>query len=42
VPWHGSRLPITAVVADLSATKDAGLKKALARIKRTIAAEAEG
>jgi hypothetical protein len=42
VPWHGSRLPITAMVADLSDPKDAGLKKALARIKRTMAAEAKG
>jgi hypothetical protein len=42
VPWHGSRLSITAVVADLSDPKDAGLKKALARIKRTMAAETAG
>ncbi len=31
---RGNKLPITAVVADLSNAKDAGLKKALARVKR--------
>ena len=30
----GHRLPITAVLADLSDPKDAGLKKALSRVKR--------
>lgn len=33
---RGRKTPITAVVADLSDPKDAGLKKALARVKRTI------
>lgn len=33
---RGNKLPITAVVADLSSAKDAGLKKALARVKRAI------
>lgn len=31
---RGNKLPITTVVADLSNAKDAGLKKALARVKR--------
>ena len=30
----GNRLPIAAVLADLSDPKDSGLKKALARVKR--------
>jgi len=34
VGFRGSKLPITAVVADLSNPRDAGLKKAIARIKR--------
>ena len=34
VGFRGSKLPITAVVADLSNPKDAGLTKALARVKR--------
>jgi molybdopterin-guanine dinucleotide biosynthesis protein len=32
--WRASRLPITAVVANLSDPMDAGLKKAVARVKR--------
>ena len=35
----GSRVPITALVADLSDPKDPGLRKALARVKRTIRKE---
>ena len=34
VGLRGNKLPVTAVVADLSNPKDAGLKKALARVKR--------
>lgn len=34
--WRGTRIPITAVVADLGDPKDAGLKKALARAKRAV------
>ncbi|MBK7539250.1 MAG: hypothetical protein IPI49_28575 [Myxococcales bacterium] len=30
----GNKLPVTAVVADLSNPKDVGLKKAVARVKR--------
>jgi hypothetical protein len=30
----GNKLPITAVLADLADPKDAGLKKAVARVKR--------
>ncbi|MGH9010656.1 MAG: hypothetical protein ACRDYF_12530, partial [Acidimicrobiia bacterium] len=33
---RGSRVPITAVVADLAATRDPGTRKALARVRRTI------
>lgn len=33
---RGSKVPITAVVADLSSPKDAGLQKAVARVRRTI------
>lgn len=33
---RSQRIPITAVVADLADPKDAGLKKALARVKRAI------
>jgi hypothetical protein len=32
---RGNKLPVTAIVADLSNPKDAGLKKAIARVKRT-------
>lgn len=35
---RGSRTPVTAVVADLSNAKDAGLKKAMARVKRSLRA----
>jgi hypothetical protein len=35
--YRGSKIPITAVIADLSNAKDAGLKKALARVKRSLA-----
>jgi hypothetical protein len=31
---RGSKVPITAVIADLTDRKDAGLKKAIARVKR--------
>jgi len=31
---RGNKLPVTAVVADLSNPKDVGLKKAVARVKR--------
>lgn len=34
VGLRGNKIPITAVVADLSNARDAGLKKALARVKR--------
>jgi hypothetical protein len=33
---RGNRRPITAVAADLSNRKDAGTRKALARVKRAI------
>ena len=33
---HGTKIPITAIVANLSDPKDAGLKKALARIGREV------
>jgi hypothetical protein len=33
---QGSRVPITAVIADLRGEKDPGLKKALARVKRAL------
>lgn len=36
--YRGNKLPITAVVADLSAPKDPGLKKAITRVKRAIKA----
>lgn len=32
--FRGSRVPVTAVVADLSDPKDPGLRKAIARVKR--------
>lgn len=32
--FRGSRVPVTAVVADLSSPKDAGLRKAIARVRR--------
>jgi hypothetical protein len=34
--WRGSRVPITVVVADLADPRDAGTRKAVARVKRTI------
>jgi hypothetical protein len=33
--WRGSRVPITAVVADLADPRDAGTRKAVARVKRS-------
>lgn len=36
VRLKGDRRPVTAVVADLSDPKDAGLKKAIARVRRTV------
>jgi hypothetical protein len=34
--WRGSRVPITAVVADLADPRDAGTRKALARVRRSV------
>ena len=34
--FRGSKVPVTAVVADLSNPKDPGLKKAIARVRRTV------
>ena len=34
--WHGSRVPITAVVADLADPRDAGTRKAVARVRRSV------
>ena len=34
--WRGQRTPITAVVADLTQPRDAGLVKAMARVRRTL------
>jgi hypothetical protein len=34
--WRGSRVPITAVVADLADPRDAGTRKAVARVKRSL------
>jgi hypothetical protein len=39
---HGTRIPITAVVADLADPGDPGLKKAVARVKRAIRAANPG
>jgi hypothetical protein len=39
--YRGSRTPVTAVVANLADTRDAGLKKAIARVKRSTAAARE-
>jgi hypothetical protein len=36
IGWHGHRLPITAVVANLADPRDAGRKKALGRVRRTM------
>jgi hypothetical protein len=33
--WRGSRVPVTAVVADLADPRDAGTRKAVARVKRS-------
>jgi hypothetical protein len=38
--WRGSRVPITAVVADLADARDAGTRKAVARVKRSVRAVA--
>ena len=35
--WRGSRVPITAVVADLSDARDSGLRRALTRVARAFA-----
>ena len=34
VGLRGNKLPVTAVIADLTNPKDAGLKKAVTRVKR--------
>ena len=34
--WRGHRTPITAVVANISDARDAGRKKAIARVRRTL------
>ena len=34
--WRGSRMPVTAVVADLADARDAGTRKAVARVKRSV------
>ena len=34
--WRGSRVPITAVVADLADPRDAGTRKAVARVRRSV------
>jgi hypothetical protein len=34
--WRGSRVPITAVVADLADARHAGTRKAVARVKRSV------
>jgi hypothetical protein len=34
--WRGSRVPITAVVTDLANARDAGTRKAVARVKRNV------
>jgi hypothetical protein len=34
--WRGSRVPITAVVADLAEPRDAGTRKAVARVRRSV------
>jgi hypothetical protein len=36
IGWRGGRVPITAVVGSVLDPKDAGLKKALARVKRAV------
>jgi hypothetical protein len=39
--WRGSRVPITAVMADLSNPNDRGTRKVLARLRRTVRAAAD-
>jgi hypothetical protein len=39
--WRGSRVPITAVMADLSNPTDPGTRKVLARLRRTVRAAAD-
>jgi hypothetical protein len=34
--WRGSRVPITAVVADLANARDAGTRRAVVRVKRSV------
>ena len=34
--WRGKKTPITAVVADLGDRRDGALRKALARVKRSV------
>jgi hypothetical protein len=34
--WRGSRVPITAVVADLADARHAGTRKAVARVNRSV------
>lgn len=34
--WRGTRIPITAVIADLSDQRDPGTRKAVGRVKRTV------
>jgi len=34
--WRGTRIPITAVIAELSDQRDPGTRKAVARVKRTV------
>jgi hypothetical protein len=41
VGWRGHRLPITAVVANLADPRDAGRKKAIARVRRTIRSQVQ-
>jgi hypothetical protein len=36
--WRGSRVPITAVIADLADARDAGTRRAVARVKRSVRA----
>jgi molybdopterin-guanine dinucleotide biosynthesis protein len=36
IGWRGCRVPVTAVVENLTDPQDAGLKKALARVKRAV------
>ena len=36
IGWRGTKVPVTAVVANLADPRDAGLKKALTRVKRAV------